>query len=42
MSKMLNEYFSTVFTDEVLNRIPIPKEREKEREGNEVSRLLIG
>ena len=37
MSKMLNEYFSTVFTDEELNRMPIPKEREKEREGNDVS-----
>ena len=37
MSKMLNEYFSTVFTYEELNRMPIPKEREKEREGNDVS-----
>ena len=32
MSKMLNEYFSTVFTDEELNRMPIPKERERRKE----------
>ena len=37
MSMMLNEYFSTVFTDEELSRMPIPKEREKEREGSDVS-----
>ena len=37
MSMMLNEYFSTVFTDEELSRMPIPKEREREREGSDVS-----
>ncbi len=35
MSKMLNEYFASVFTDEDLDRMPIPRERE--REGNSVS-----